>query len=496
MRSAWLIGCFVTAAAVADGPAVSKWAYLGSDHRLHYQSTPRGDRIMDFSYAGYRGGGVVLPTVRVVRSLKPMPGDNTAQIQAAIDAVGRQAPGAVLLSPGVYEVERALTISMTGVVLRGSGSGEGGTVIRLTGAPHRLLEVHGTGSWRDDGTAARITNDYVASGADAFDVDDAASFHVGDAVLVRRPVTAEWIHFMAMDTLVRDGKKQTWIRAGTSIRTDRTIKAISGNRITLDVPLSDSLDSRFLSPESATLVKYAFPGRIREVGVESMRISAPATDVPITGPQYTFLRLDAVSDAWVRDVAVDETQNGVTLGPGAKRVTLRNVAIRHSIPHSGAAAPADFSISGTQVLLDRCSVSGKGTWPVVTQATVTGPNVVLRFRADEAGVSPHQRWATGLLVDSCEFHGGAERRPGIAFSNRKTAGSGHGWDIGWAVAWNVTSDFFLVQRPPGVINWCIGCVGKMSPSPDSPNGIFDAQGSLVTPGSLYEQQLSDRLLNR
>jgi hypothetical protein len=224
-----------------------------------------------------------------------------------------------------------------------------------------------------------------------------------------------------------------------------------------------------------------------------MRVSAPPTDVPISDAQSTFLRLDAVSDAWVRDIAIDETQNAIVTGAAARRVTAQNVVIRHSIPHSGAAAPADFSISGTQILLDRCSVSGQGTWPVVTQANVTGPNVVLHFRADQAGVSPHQRWATGLLVDSSEFRNNTARRPGIAFSNRKTAGSGHGWDIGWAVAWNVTSDFFLLQQPPGAVNWCIGCVGEPVPTPDSEPGTFDSTGAGVNPPSLYLQQLKDRL---
>jgi hypothetical protein len=104
-------------------------------------------------------------------------------------------------------------------------------------------------------------------------------------------------------------------------------------------------------------------------------------------------------------------------------------------------------------------VKGEGTWPVVTQAAVTGPIVALDFTADERGVAPHQRWATGLLMDRSTFTGSTERTPGIAFSNRKTAGSGHGWDIGWAVAWNVRSAFLLVEQPPGAINWCIGCQG-------------------------------------
>jgi hypothetical protein len=125
---------------------------------------------------------------------------------------------------------------------------------------------------------------------------------------------------------------------------------------------------------------------------------------------------------------VEETQNGVVVGAAAKRVTLDGIRIAHSKPHSGAAAPADFSVSGTQIFINRCAVSGEGTWPLVTQASVTGPIVVLNFSSDERGVAPHQRWATGLLVDSARLANSTERTPGIAFSNRKTAGSGHGWD--------------------------------------------------------------------
>ena len=36
---------------------------VGSGSELHYATTAKGDRICDFSYAGYRGGGVALPDV-------------------------------------------------------------------------------------------------------------------------------------------------------------------------------------------------------------------------------------------------------------------------------------------------------------------------------------------------------------------------------------------------------------------------------------------------
>jgi hypothetical protein len=305
-----------------------------------------------------------------------------------------------------------------------------------------------------------------------------------------------------MHTLVRDNKPQTWLKTGTVITTDRRVVAVAGNRVTVDVPLSDSLDGAYLYPPGASLVKYAFPGRIEQVGFESMRVKVPPRDVPITEGQFTLLRMNAVSDGWVRDVRVDDTQNTITLGSTVRRVTLENVHIRHSVPFSGAASPADIAISGTQILVDRSSVSGQRVWPVVTQVGVTGPNVILHFKSDEAGVAPHQRWATGLLVDSSEFRNGTERRPNIAFSNREYAGSGHGWSVGWAVAWNVKADYVLLQQPPGARNWCIGCTGKPPsilwhgnpiPVPAIPSDTFESPGVPVVPASLYLQQLRDRL---
>jgi hypothetical protein len=46
----------------------SRWVYFDDQQRLHYGTDARGNRIMDFSHAGYKGGGVALPMVRVARS--------------------------------------------------------------------------------------------------------------------------------------------------------------------------------------------------------------------------------------------------------------------------------------------------------------------------------------------------------------------------------------------------------------------------------------------
>jgi hypothetical protein len=76
--------------------ALSDWAFGGPDHRLYYRYDAGGNKIMDFSAAGYRSGGVKLPSAIAAQRLTPAAGDNTARIQAALD----NATGAVVLASG------------------------------------------------------------------------------------------------------------------------------------------------------------------------------------------------------------------------------------------------------------------------------------------------------------------------------------------------------------------------------------------------------------
>ena len=489
----------------------SQWVSIDGRGRLHYTTDARGNRIMDFSHAGYKGGGVKIPAgteVPVVRTLKPVQGDNTALIQAAIDETSGLPlkpggfRGVVLLEPGTYELAAQLRIAASGVVVRGSGAQDGGTNIRVTGEPHRVFDITGSGMWQPEGTPVSVTDPYVPAGASTVTVSSAAGLRAGDTVLMQRQATEAWIRFMGMDTLTRNGKPQTWLKPGTVITHDRTIRSIDGNRITFDVPLSDSFDAAHLNPPGTTVTKYAFPGRIEQVGVESLRVTVPAQNKPISEAQFTLLRMNAVSDAWVRDIVSVDTHNSTSFGSSVRRVTVDNVHVQHTIPFTSPARPADFAISGTQILLDRSGVTGLGVWPVVTQVGVTGPNVVLNFKSTTAGVAPHQRWASGFLVDSSEFTGGSDAAPNIAFSNREHAGSGHGWSVGWAVAWNVKAEVLLIQQPPGARNWCIGCTGRFAtvlwhggaiPIPESPSETIESPGVPVAPASLYLAQLRDRL---
>ena len=113
--------------------AISTWVFYGSDGRLHYKTDSLGNPIMDFSCAGYRAGGVALPNVAAKQTVSPSGGDDTSAIQSAINAVSALAPdangfrGAVLLAAGTFNVSGTLNINTSGIVVRGSGSGSGGT---------------------------------------------------------------------------------------------------------------------------------------------------------------------------------------------------------------------------------------------------------------------------------------------------------------------------------------------------------------------------------
>ena len=493
---------------LGDAGAVSAWVHVDPSGSLAYQTTARGDRVLDFSYAGYMGGGVALPlvpTARTVTAIAGDAGDDTSAVQAALDAVAAMPlvggfRGAVELAPGTFHLATQLMISASGVVLRGAGSGANGSSLVMTGSTHTAIVIQGSGSFKTTGAPASITDAYVPSGAMSFHVSDASGFAAGDAVLVRRPVTTAWIALMGMDKLRSSSDAgETWLKPGGEIDTDRTIAAIAGETVMLDAPLTDSFDSAVLSPPGGSIVKYMFAGRISQVGVEHLGLIGPAVDIPIADPQYGGFAMNDVVDAWLSDVAVTDTQGTFTVSGRAKRVTLDHVSVTHTIPHTGDNM-ADYSISGTQTLVNRGASVGTGEWPIVTQGEETGPIVALEFTSNQpSGISPHQRWATGLLADSCAFPNSPKGTPGVAFWDRGTHGSGQGWTVGWAVAWNVSSPFLLVQQPPGSQNWCIGCTGEIvvkapaGTSTTPPNGIFDSPGKPVTPGSLYLAQLCERL---
>lgn len=501
----------------------SQWVRPNADGKLAYATTPTGDHIVDFSYAGYRGGGVALPDAPVAETLTPSGADDTAALQSALDRVAARAaktnsPQALLLAPGTFRLSAPVNIAASNLVLRGSGRDK--TIVTLTSTPHIgfILGLNSSSAAAnpDEDSAAPSSNEpaqakspharttlanaYIPSGTRQLPVASAEGFAIGDTIFIKRPTTPDYLRFMGMDHLEREGRTEHWI--GSSITTERRIAAINGNTLILDVPITDDYDPRFGGGASTTVTSVPAPARLHDSGIEALTLTAPSVSIPLDAPHFDAIHITSAEDVWLRDLDIHDTTNFIQVEARARRVTIDRVDLTNRKPITSPAKPFGFSLAGTQTLVMRSSAHGDKIFFAATQARIQGPNVLLDcdFTGDQ-DVEPHQRWSTGFLVDNVHVHGG-----GIHFINRGEMGSGHGWTIGWSVIWNSTADELVAQLPPGSINWVIGSKGQRrrqpmpikgshghNEGPDLPEAIFDSWNKPVEPRSLYLQQLTDRL---
>lgn len=193
------------AALAQERPTIS--VRQGADGKLVYATDAAGNRVVDFSTAGYGGGGEAIPFVPPKITVAASGRRDRERIQAALDLVASMPRGAdgfrgaVLLAPGRFTLEGTLQLNASGVVLRGSGQDEKGTVLVAAGNSRRtLIEIGGRGERievRD--TRKPIADAFVPVGATKISVDDASAFPVGARVVVRRASSTAWIAQLGMN---------------------------------------------------------------------------------------------------------------------------------------------------------------------------------------------------------------------------------------------------------------------------------------------------------
>ena len=484
----------------ADEPAVEgdPLAALGECDWLVYAPYAGRDRdraadtLPDFSYAGFERGGVAPPEVEVVRTVSPGSGDDRARIQDAIDAVSERSPdadgyrGAVLLTAGEYQCERSLRVEASGVVLRGEGQGEGGTVIVATGEEqYALIEIIGEGGPQQLGAGVAITDPYVPVGARAFAVADASGFSAGDPVAVVRTPDDAWVEDLGMD-------RYDWDPATYEIAHERAVAHVDyeGDVVTVDIPLVDSLAEEH---GGGRLVPLDEGARVHHVGVEDLRLDSEYDGEEDEDHGWTGVKFEDAEHTWVRRVTVVHFgSHAVSVDGSSRFITVEDVAMIDLVSPVEGGNRYPFEVNkGLGVLFQRCYTRG-ARHSFVAGSRVTGPNVWLDCLAEDSTSDdgPHHRWATGLLFDNTRSYM-------LRVQNRADSGSGHGWSGAQVMFWNneVTGEF-VSDAPPGAMNWAVGVVGPEGDGqwvPDEPPGIQESLGEPVLPRSLYLQQLADRL---
>jgi hypothetical protein len=263
----------LSGALASAAPRQPELAVRLDDGKLVYTKDAQGNRIPDFSLAGYASGANPIPDAPIRVVVSPVPGDNTAKIQTAIDFVATLPPdnhgirGAVLLLKGKYEIAGGILLNKSGVVLRGQGMDDNGTLLVATGQDRRtLITIKGTDDRKFDNAPANITDPYVPVGSYTFHIANAAEFKPGDTIIIRRPSTADWIKAVQMND-TGGGIGLGWKPNTRDIEWDRTITKITDSEITIDAPITTALESTY---GGATVTKYTWPGRISQVGVENL----------------------------------------------------------------------------------------------------------------------------------------------------------------------------------------------------------------------------------
>ncbi len=476
-----------------------------ADGTLTYQADARGNTIPDFSRAGYGGGGVALPRVPTVLTLAPQSaGDDTARLQAALDAVAARPAdangwrGALELGRGEFRIGGSVAIRAGGVVLRGAGAEASGTVLRATGTKQRtLIEVGAVGARRREiaGTRRPVTDAYVPWSASEFSVASIAGLNVGDRIVVFRPSTAEWIHALGMDRIrIRPGSKpgetKQWTAGGFNLELERTIVAIDGRKLTLDAPVMNALDAAY---GGGAVYRYEFP-RISRCGVEGLRLVSDYARGKETSDEahaWTGVMFGAVENAWARDVTVVHFSHAVHTNGGALFTTIQDCTHLDPVSEITGGRRYSYSLNGQYGLVLRSHARG-ARHTFVTGSRVCGPNVFLDGTAVQAHADsgPHHRWAVGSLYDNIRDDNQ------LKVQDRQYAGSGHGWAGAQQVFWNCTSKTLVVQQPPTAQNYAIGCVGPWAPgdwNKAAAPGLIEGHGAAVAPRSLYLAQLAARL---
>jgi regulation of enolase protein 1 (concanavalin A-like superfamily) len=467
---------------------------MGADGKLIYWPDTNGDTIPDFSQAGYMGGGVPIPTnIPIVTTLSPIAGDNSPQIQAAIDALSAQPPGTngfrgvIYLNPGIYACSNGFSVSASGIVLRGAGWSTNGTWLHEL-AGHAIWTVNnpsGVGRSEVANTRHNVVSPYVPLGANWFTLDSVANWSVGDDIVIFRPSTAAWCN--AIDTSTQ--YPISWTGGEVNLSWERKIVAIEGNRIQIDAPILCALDQQY---GGGYVYKYTYNGRVQNVGLEDVRVDCAAGVDENGNTSGQLITYDGVMNCWVRRCMNDKMNGHTVKADGSKFCTFEDIISFHNplaAGHSGASTQINTYGTSQSLLFHRFTTGDSG-FEFSSEGQSQGPNVVCESDIPHAFAfcGPHMKWTVGTLYDAMFMQNG------LSVLNN---GGSHGWAGGNHLAWNIESHGIEFDRPFTAHQTVIGAISTSSSIDPVRSGTFPTEviswQAHVDPRSLYRAQLAERV---
>lgn len=484
-----LLSGFVLVAEAApkrETPIIS----IGKNAKLTYDADARGNRVPDFSTCGYAGGNDEIPTAPVCVVVASANGDETSRIQKAIDyaaslpAGSNGIRGAVLLLKGRHEIPGGLQITNSGVVLRGQGAGEDGTILFASGTDRRtLVTISGRGDrevYTDENR--RIANDYVPVGANRFHLKNTTGLNVGDAVEIIRPCTKNWIDTLGA-TEFGGGEGGGWKPGSRELIWDRAITSIDGDVIGVDAPITTAIETNYGGGE---LKAYSWPGRIHNIGVENMRLESSFDQANAKDENHSWMAItmENAQDVWIRQVTFQHfAGSAVAIYESCKRVTVEDCLSLAPVSEDGGYRRNTFFTMGQQTLFLRCFAE-HGRHDFSVGYCAAGPNAFVQCEAIEAlaDCGGIESWSSGTLFDNVRIDGNA-----LTLGYHPGNNAAIGWAAANSVLWNCSASVIRCWNPPGAQNWSFGSWGGFEG-----DGVWRNSNAFMKPESLYLAQLAER----
>ncbi len=446
---------------------------------------------MDYSYCGYHCSEQPIPLVKTVTYVTPSGQDDAAMIQAAIDWVSQQKPdkqsgfrGAVLLGEGTFIISEPLRIRTSGVVLRGSGREK--TILRKTGY--------------DRGAAVYIEGTHDVVVKETFDVSNIqagalnlslitshSSLQPGTRLAIHRPSTQEWIESLNCQSF-GGGKRMgywAWHAGDIDVRWNRQITAVNGNQVTLNAPLTCSIEQRW---GGAKAVVYEEKGRINECGIENLSLESDYDHARPLDEDHCWdgIYVADAENCWVRMVNFQHfAGSAVVIQKSAQQVSVEDCMSTNPVSEIGGFRRRTFLTFGEMVLFQRC-YSEHGINDFAVGHTAPGPNAFVQCESFESfGPSGAiSSWAPGILFDIVNIDGND-----IVFKNWELEKFGAGWSTANSTMWQSTASGLFCYSPDSLNrNYSRGCWGQIHG-----NGEYTEMNEHVKPYSLFASQLEKRL---
>ncbi|WP_316751378.1 DUF4955 domain-containing protein [Pedobacter gandavensis] len=462
--------------------------------------------LPDFSYAGYHWSEKELPAltgkkVFNVADYGAIPNDelfDDASIQKAVNAAeANPGGGIVFFAPGKYliapdgDAKKQIRISKSGIILKGSGSGAGGTEIyqanmRIHGRQFLFQPAAGVGK--------KLTTIVADAGRETFavNVQDASKLKVGQDVVIRhRSEEFTRLYFAPLDL------KPQWSRlfgdkGGMQIYEIHTIAKIAGNQVLFKNPVH--LDIKLVKSGTWDIDSY---NSISECGIEDLKFSSNWKNYPeefvhhkneIHDYAYEAVGMEYLKDSWIRNCEFHDLNEGVFIRSGY-RMTIENTHFRGKKGHASIHARAGYG-----VLVKNCSFNGAQHHGAGTGYSAVGTVITNCTLGVDQNIDIHSGQPYATLYDDIKggvFYNLGGPEPGYPH---------HGKEL---VLWNFEHksvkdqhyDFWDSSRRrnytialPILVGFTADKVVTFAHA-----GLNESQGKPVLPVSLFEAQLQWRL---